>query len=717
MVQITAQTIEQAKKVKKENPTAKVIVRDPKTKTLKAVSRTGELQPTKTVEGGGVTTSKKVVQAAQPPSTQTKVTAASPPNLPTNQVLKEIERRRKITQQARTREFDKRLQELEEKERKEKEFVEKLGKKIREETKKAVGKTPETKAEAAEVAAFAPELIGGVTTEITSALRKTELTVQQLIKPSPWVKRELIVKEIISTGKKTPEATYESLRASTTDFTSPEAATRSLLNIGILTTGLRSGARTSPLKKSSVEKFSKEATKFEKKLDKISKFEKETTVFDPTARKKGGFQPISEKAIKENVPPELTVTKEIQTQLEYKPYDPLTEIKTKLPFKPVEPVIEKPKTFIPKTQTRLPGTLRNVITESGELIGVIDQPIRRTPVRIPERTTQTTLENLPKISPDKRLMLFTDKKGRRIAKLDLGVGVEVPVLIEDVSFKRPEIQKGANLIKKDPLAATEVRSLPKKIAAETGPIITLEREPRIISKTKKTETPIEKVRTKTETKIEEIISQKPQTKITDKVGSKGILVSEPLADIKTRARSIPITKPLTQQISEATIPKQKQPPRTKTITTPKPKPKVSENLIPKTRIKQKQKFPRIILKDKVISKVREPGFSVLIKEKGKLKEIGTGFERKAALDLLLGRLARGLEATGKIIPTGKPATIKTRTGEFGKYRSAFRTYKLKKGRKIFLEDTFIQKKGKRLITKSERKKLQKARKKKIRFLK
>jgi hypothetical protein len=99
----------------------------------------------------------------------------------------------------------------------------------------------------------------------------------------------------------------------------------------------------------------------------------------------------------------------------------------------------------------------------------------------------------------------------------------------------------------------------------------------------------------------------------------------------------------------------------------------------------------------------------LIKRKGKFEEVATGVGRGRALDIGAGLTAKGLAATFKIVPVKGKARLTRRTGEFTRFREAFRAFKIKKGKKIPLIDEFIQKRGKRLITKAERRAIQRAR--------
>ena len=110
------------------------------------------------------------------------------------------------------------------------------------------------------------------------------------------------------------------------------------------------------------------------------------------------------------------------------------------------------------------------------------------------------------------------------------------------------------------------------------------------------------------------------------------------------------------------------------------------------------------------SRDNTPGFDLLIKRKGKYELVGQDFSRKAGLDFLASKLKRTLQATGELVPTGQTAKITKTTGTYDKFSNEFRNYKVKKGKKIPLRNTIIQKRGYRLGTSFETSLIQKAKK-------
>ena len=103
-------------------------------------------------------------------------------------------------------------------------------------------------------------------------------------------------------------------------------------------------------------------------------------------------------------------------------------------------------------------------------------------------------------------------------------------------------------------------------------------------------------------------------------------------------------------------------------------------------------------------------YSVLLKRRGQYQIIGKGLSKELALDIGAEATTRGLGATFKIVRGEGFAKKTASTGAFKRFANVFRTYAIKKGRKIPLSDTFIQKRGKRLITRSEVGEIQRARK-------
>jgi hypothetical protein len=105
-------------------------------------------------------------------------------------------------------------------------------------------------------------------------------------------------------------------------------------------------------------------------------------------------------------------------------------------------------------------------------------------------------------------------------------------------------------------------------------------------------------------------------------------------------------------------------------------------------------------------------YRVLIKRFGKWIIVGEGLTKTEAIKVGRDNIKQGLGATfkiekevGKTKETGLSNMLDMNLGK------EFRTYKVVKGRKIPLKDTFIQIKPMRLGTKGERREIQKERKK------
>jgi hypothetical protein len=102
-----------------------------------------------------------------------------------------------------------------------------------------------------------------------------------------------------------------------------------------------------------------------------------------------------------------------------------------------------------------------------------------------------------------------------------------------------------------------------------------------------------------------------------------------------------------------------------------------------------------------------PEFAAFLKERGAFREVGRG-SRIEALSFGSEAALSSLGATFQIRKTGrsvKPKDVQPRVN----LKDYFRDYRIKGGKKIALEDTFIQKRNKRLSTSFERKAIQKAR--------
>lgn len=146
---------------------------------------------------------------------------------------------------------------------------------------------------------------------------------------------------------------------------------------------------------------------------------------------------------------------------------------------------------------------------------------------------------------------------------------------------------------------------------------------------------------------------------------------------------------------------------------------------PKLRIKTSQKtIPKIILKEKEIpnfiggmfgfnsntpksSYASVTSYKVLIKRYGKWVQVGSGLTRQQAIRLGSDKIKSGLGATFKIVKQSKKVKNKGSNlinGGVG-LSKGFRDYKIVKGKKIKLDNTWIQLKPTRLSSKGERREM------------
>jgi hypothetical protein len=167
-------------------------------------------------------------------------------------------------------------------------------------------------------------------------------------------------------------------------------------------------------------------------------------------------------------------------------------------------------------------------------------------------------------------------------------------------------------------------------------------------------------------------------------------------------------------------------PKSDTITNVKPavdtitKPIVTPITIPDTvvvvkpRLKEPEPQPFIapvppkIKIETNVKKAKENGgaYIVMLKRKGKFFKASEPLEKPQALDVLAMKLSRTLGATAKIVPVRQAPVEAQTTGEFARLQGTFRTYKIQKGQRIPMENTYIQEAKYRLGTKEERTEIQ-----------
>ena len=219
-------------------------------------------------------------------------------------------------------------------------------------------------------------------------------------------------------------------------------------------------------------------------------------------------------------------------------------------------------------------------------------------------------------------------------------------------------------------------------------------KPLILSKTETRSTPRIEVKPLVETKIEPKLEFKPMLE------AKTELRTEPKVETKTEARTMLETK-LESKTEVRVIP------AIKTQYTPE----VTNVVLPPITPITLPSSPTLKLKFRKLTKRHKKGFAAFLKKKGKDVQVSPSTTREAALDIGTKASKGSLSATFKIKETGQPAIDIRTGGEFAKMGTTFRTYKIKKGQKVPLKDTFIEKRGTRLSTKAERTSIQRSRKK------
>lgn len=118
---------------------------------------------------------------------------------------------------------------------------------------------------------------------------------------------------------------------------------------------------------------------------------------------------------------------------------------------------------------------------------------------------------------------------------------------------------------------------------------------------------------------------------------------------------------------------------------------------PFSLVEPEAKRKRILLEK--IKKKR--GFLAFIKRKGKFVQVGPVTTKESALDIGTRAAKETLAATFKVREvSATPQEVRT-GGEFARFKQQFRPYELKKGKIVLLADTYIQKRGTRLGTRSE----------------
>jgi hypothetical protein len=128
---------------------------------------------------------------------------------------------------------------------------------------------------------------------------------------------------------------------------------------------------------------------------------------------------------------------------------------------------------------------------------------------------------------------------------------------------------------------------------------------------------------------------------------------------------------------------------------------------PPTIIKKESK-KKIVLEELIKKKKSKKAFIAKLKRKGKFMQIGKPGTKEAALDIGTRAVKETLGATFKIEEI-EAEPIARPTGEFARSKGMLREYAIRRGQKVALKDTFIQKRKFRLSSRSEVKEIQRSR--------
>ena len=104
----------------------------------------------------------------------------------------------------------------------------------------------------------------------------------------------------------------------------------------------------------------------------------------------------------------------------------------------------------------------------------------------------------------------------------------------------------------------------------------------------------------------------------------------------------------------------------------------------------------------------EQGFDVFVKRRGKFFKLRGTFTKQKAKDIGAEAISKSLGATFKLVKSKRSPLKSKSTGEFKRLAKMLRTYKKQKGKKIPLQDVWIQKRKYRLSSVQERKEIKKA---------
>jgi hypothetical protein len=153
-----------------------------------------------------------------------------------------------------------------------------------------------------------------------------------------------------------------------------------------------------------------------------------------------------------------------------------------------------------------------------------------------------------------------------------------------------------------------------------------------------------------------------------------------------------LQKPKTVQILKIEqIPKQRVIQRTKQI--------IEEVVIPKKTKPSKMYEPRM---NSIGRTKPSKGFRAFARRGGKWRAISGSVTKESALDIGAGYVQGGLAASFKIAPINEAPAKSVSTGMFQKFADSFRSYEIRKGIARPTPNQYIEKRGTRLSTRSER---------------
>lgn len=200
------------------------------------------------------------------------------------------------------------------------------------------------------------------------------------------------------------------------------------------------------------------------------------------------------------------------------------------------------------------------------------------------------------------------------------------------------------------------------------------------------------------------------SKIFSKITSFKPLPSSSIAKQVSSSRITPLSSKITSPISSIRSPYKTSYPKSTLISTPRSpliSPPISTPFSPPGKPLSTIPKPFRLTKSKVRQQKTATGFRTFIKVGEKFKALPGIRARGAAIKVGEKKTLRTLRATFKIKPTAKKVKVPKFT--YRPSTTKFREYKIRKGKKIPLIDTFIQRRGTRLGTLGEVREIQAAR--------